>query len=233
MIDPKEFLERNRLYHADMLDALSYESTDVLYSEEDGVMLQLNYGESGPFAISAKTPEAMEKMAKLVGKDFFGVARPFKFLPILTKGRKPTFMVCRQIAYFKNELLEENNIPGITFKPLTEENLDFVMQEYDDDEGYLFERIKAGMLGAFNKKGECVGFIGTHGEGSVGLLKVLPEYRRMGIGFALESRMINAQIKKGKIPFGHVVVGNEKSLGLQKKAGMEISGNLVTWLFED
>ncbi len=232
MIDPKVFLERDRLCHADMLDALTYEGTKVVYSEEDGVLLRIK-DEKGPFAVSAKTPEAMEKMAKLIDGDFFGVARPFKFLPILTKGRKLSFMVCRQIAYFGEEPFEEKEIQGIEIRPLTEENLGFVIKEYGDDPGYIADRIKAGMLGAFNEKGDCVGFIGTHGEGSVGLLKVLPEYRRMGIGAALEARMINRQLEKGKIPFGHVVVGNEKSIALQKKFGMEITEKLVTWLFEE
>ncbi len=232
MIDPKKYLEQDRLYHADMLDALSYEDTKIIYSEEDGVMLRIRGGENAPFAISAKTPEAMKKMAALVGENFYGVARPFKYLPILTKGKKLYHMVCRQIAYFGNELLEEKDIPGIEIRPLTMENIDFLVKEYDDEEWYLRERIEEGMLGAFNEN-ECVGFAGTHGEGAVGLLKVLPEYRRLGIGYALETRMINRQIKKGKIPFGHVVVGNEKSIALQKKVGMQVSEKLVTWLFDD
>ena len=84
MLDPKPFLEKDFAYHADMLDALLLEDTKVLYSEDDGVMLYL--GEWGPYAISAKTEEAMEKMAKLIAEDrYMAVARPFKFLPKLVE----------------------------------------------------------------------------------------------------------------------------------------------------
>ena len=80
MLDPKIYLEKDFAYHADMLDALLDEETKVLYSEEDGVMLRI--GKRGPFAISAKTAEAMTKMASLIEKErYMAVIRPLKFLP--------------------------------------------------------------------------------------------------------------------------------------------------------
>ncbi len=54
----------------------------------------------------------------------------------------------------------------------------------------------------------------------------------MGIGIALEARNLNRRLSEGRIPFGHVVVGNEKSTGLQKKIGMEFSEKIVTWVFK-
>lgn len=231
MLDPKIYLEKDPHLNADMLDALLIEGTRVLYSEEDGVMLRI--GEKGPHLISAETEEAMEKMAKLIEeKIFFGTVRPFKFLPKLfeIKGKCGT-EPCYQASYLSKELLEEPEVPGIEFRPLTEEHLAFVCEHYDDDERYMRSCIEAGMLGAFDENGNCAGFIGTHGEGSMGLLRVLPEYRRRGIGMAFEARLINKKIREGRIPYGHVVVGNEKSMGLQRKIGMKFADNLVTWVF--
>ncbi len=231
MIDPKKYLEEERIYHIDMLNALLDEKTEVLYSEEDGVMLKM--GGHGPLAISAKTEEAMAKMANLVSPEHFGgVVRPFKFMPILfERAGKLDMMPCHQICYTSGKLFEEPKIEGIEFHDLTEEDIPFVMQEYEDDERYIKNRVKAGMIGAFNEKGECVGFIGTHGEGSIGLLKVIPEYRRKGIANALEARMMNRKIKTGETPFAHVVVGNYKSIALQNKMGMEIADKIVTWVW--
>ena len=233
MLDPKKYLEQNIVLHADMLNALLDEKTEVLYSEEDGVMIKM--GEYGPFAITAKTEEAMRIMAKLITKESFGaVVRPFKFIPIIFEEKgKMGMMPCHQAAYLSKEPLEEPEIPGITFAPLREEHIPFIMKEYEDDEEYMTFCVKNGMIGAFDEEGNCAGFIGCHGEGSMGLLKVLPEYRRKGIGLALEARNINSRLAKGKLPFGHVVVGNEKSIGLQKKIGMEFADNLVTWVFND
>ena len=234
MLDPKKYLEKDFAYHADMLDALLLKDTKVLYSEDDGVMLF--FGEWGPYAISAKTEEAMEKMAKLIAEDrYMAVVRPFKFLPKLfeIKGKPVEMMPCYQAAYPKIEPVAEYEVPGFEIKPLEQKHLSFVCANYDDDEGYMKSRIEYGMLGAFDKSGNCAGFIGFHGEGSMGLLTVLPEYRRKGIGLALETKNLNRRLSEGRIPFGHVVVGNEKSTGLQKKIGMEFSEKIVTWIFSD
>ena len=234
MKDPKPFLEKDFAFHADMLDALLVEGTKIYYSEDDGVMLRI--GGNGPYAISAKTADAMKKMADLIEeKRYMAVVRPFCFLPELfkIKGNPVEMMPCYQAAYPKKDLFPEEDIPGIKIKPLTEEQLEFVCKNYDDEEGYIKTRIEYGMLGAFDENENCAAFIGFHGEGSMGLLKVLPEYQRRGIGFALETRTINRRIKEGRIPYGHVVVGNEKSTGLQKKAGMQFSEKIVTWVFSD
>jgi GNAT superfamily N-acetyltransferase len=234
MKDPKPYLEEDFAYHADMLDAFLEDGTKVIYSEEDGVMLRI--GKHGPYAISAKTEEAMEKMAKLISeKRYMAVVRPFKFLPKLfeIKGKPVEVMPCYQAAYKGKEPVPEYEVPGIEIKPLTEENLSFVCKNYDDDEDYIKSRIGYGMLGAFDENGNCAGFIGFHGEGSMGLLKVLPEYQRRGIGIALEAKNLNRRLSEGRIPFGHVVVGNEKSKGLQNKIGMEFSEKIVTWIFSD
>ncbi|MBQ7875473.1 MAG: GNAT family N-acetyltransferase [Oscillospiraceae bacterium] len=233
MKDPKIYLERDFLLHADMLNALLDEKTETLYSEEDGVMLK--FGGHGPYAITAANAEAMTKMAKLIEKEHFAaVVRPFKFLPefFAVKGRCGT-MPCYQASYRSKEPVPEPEVPGIEIRPLSEEHIPFVMKEYEDDEEYITFCVKNGMLGAFDENGNCAGFIGTHGEGSMGLLKVLPEYRRRGIGIALEARMLNKKLREGKIPHDHVVVGNEKSMALQRKIGMGIADNMVTWVFND
>jgi GNAT superfamily N-acetyltransferase len=234
MKDPKPFLEKDFAYHADMLDALLAEGSEVIYSEDDGVMVKM--GKWGPYAISAKTEEAMEKMAKLIAeKRYMAVARPFKFLPKLfeIKGKPVEMMPCYQAAFKGKEPVPEYEVPGFEIKPLEQKHLSFVCENYDDDEDYIKSRIEYGMLGAFDENGNCAGFIGFHGEGSMGLLTVLPEYRRKGIGIALEAKNLNRRLSKGRIPFGHVVVGNEKSTGLQNKIGMEFSEKIVTWVFSD
>ena len=234
MKDPKSYLEKDFAYHADMLDALLIKESEVIYSEDDGVMIRI--GEWGPYAISAKTEEAMEKMAKLIAENrYMAVVRPFKFLPKLfeIKGRPVEMMPCYQAAYKKKEPVHETEVPGFEIRPLEQEHAPFVCENYDDDEGYIKSRIEYGMLGAFDESGNCAGFIGFHGEGSMGLLTVLPEYRRKGIGIALEAKNLNRRLSEGRIPFGHVVVGNEKSKGLQKKIGMEFSEKIVTWIFSD
>lgn len=78
---------------------------------------------------------------------------------------------------------------------------------------------------------EFVGYIGVHGEGSMGLLHVFPPYRRRGYAEALYGTLINNQLQKGRLPFAQIIADNEKSLQLQWKMGVRISDGLVYWLW--
>ena len=84
-------------------------------------------------------------------------------------------------------------------------------------------------FGAF-VDGQLAGFVGEYSEGSMGMLEIFPAYRRRGLGYALECFQINRYLSQGRVPFDQVVVGNEKSMSLQKKVGMELSRDTVSWL---
>ena len=58
--------------------------------------------------------------------------------------------------------------------------------------------------------GKPAGFIGMHAEGSLGLLEILPEYRRCRLAFALESYAINRMLEKGWTPYGQIILGNAR-----------------------
>ena len=83
--------------------------------------------------------------------------------------------------------------------------------------------------------GACVddqlaGFAGTHVEGTLGLLTVLPEYRRRGLGLALERYVIRQEVRRGHIPFCQMFDDNDVSLHLQQKVGMELHPQPIWWL---
>ena len=73
---------------------------------------------------------------------------------------------------------------------------------------YMEDAIDRGMLGAF-VDGQPAGFIATHIEGSMGMLEVLPEYRRRGIGEALLLAMTAFCLERGIYPYGQVWADNE------------------------
>ena len=219
MKDPKIYLMNDPLLHADMLDCLDAGKGEVLYSEEDGVMIR-----SGEdlYRISTESEETLRKLCRMIknDRDYDIVTHQFRLISAIYE-EKGLFDIlpCRQGVY-RGERLPELEINGIEFRPLTLDQLAFVTENYDSDERYIKSRIEDGMLGAFDGE-KCVGFIGRHGDGSVGLLKVLPAYRRRGIGEALETRMVNRVLDEGRVPYDHVVIGNDASMSLQKKLGME------------
>lgn len=138
---------------------------------------------------------------------------------------------CWQAAYFqKAPLPVEADIRQLDmtwFQPVLEGYSLF------HDPAYVEDRLKAGVIfGAF-AEGRLAGFIGEHHEGSMGMLEVFPAYRRRGLGLALESYQINRFLSQGRVPFDQVIVGNEKSLSLQKKLGMTVSEDTISWLHRE
>ena len=103
------------------------------------------------------------------------------------------------------------------YDTLTEEELKAIIQRKDLFIGYHHNDI--------------VGFVGQHLEGSMGILEVLPQYRRSGYGTELEIFMIHHMMERHLLPFCQVVAGNEKSLRLQKKLGLTFSKKHVYWIF--
>lgn len=104
---------------------------------------------------------------------------------------------------------------------------------YDIGVEYLRGRVAAGeMFGAFSQ-GQMAGFIGVHEEGSMGMLEVLPSFRRQGVGSLLLSQLCAYQLSRGMIPFTQFVVGNIASAKLHKRLGFDISEDSVYWLEKD
>ena len=138
-------------------------------------------------------------------------------------------------ALWQRELPEICLPEGVTLRPLTQEDVAFVVANYHNPgayESHIRARIDEGMIGA-EVNGRLAGFIGVHQEGCMGLLEILPEYRRLGLGRVLESAIIRQQVGRGRLPYGHVRTGNAASIALQKKMGMDFLDRKVYWLFPD
>ncbi|SEB07244.1 FR47-like protein [Pseudobutyrivibrio sp. ACV-2] len=108
----------------------------------------------------------------------------------------------------------------------------FISPEYDlitEDELKEVIEYKNIVLG-YTDEG-IVGFIGEHLEGSIGLLYILPEYRRRGYASELEKEMFRRTREKGYIPFGQVVTTNDASIKLQESMGLTKSEGTVLWMW--
>ena len=84
-------------------------------------------------------------------------------------------------------------------------------------------------IGMYN--GQMAGFAGRHLEGSIGILEVLPQYRKRGFGKALECFMIKYMKNQGLTAFCQVETDNEVSLGLQRRLGYTIPKEKVYFLY--
>ena len=151
-----------------------------------------------------------------------------------------TDMECIQGAYTRKEKLPVHGLygpdgrgeNGFSIRTLTEEFIPFVAEHYSEigSPEYVTERILHGAVyGAFYEE-KIVGFIADHEEGSIGMLYVLPEYRKRHVAMALETYCMNLAVERGEIPYGQVVLGNEASIRLQEKMGICFAKGTVVWM---
>lgn len=151
-----------------------------------------------------------------------------------------TDMECIQGAYTRREKLPVRGLygpdgrgeNGFSIRTLTEEFIPFVAEHYSEigSQEYVTERILHGAVyGAFYEE-KIVGFIADHEEGSIGMLYVLPEYRKRHVAMALETYCMNLAVERGEIPYGQVVLGNEASIHLQEKMGICFAKGTVVWM---
>jgi len=226
-----QYLEKDRLLHIDMLEPLRLKEGRVLHASDDGVLLYHDL--STAYMISGVSEESIHRMAGMMQEPTMIVLHQ----PFLKKELEEHFslngcMECYQAAYFSQSPLPLA-MGEVTIAQLTEDDLPFVIKHYThlSDDAYLLERIQAGMLGAY-VNGAMAGFVGTHAEGTIGLLEVLPEYRRQGIAKLLEGAMANKLLAQGRIPYSQIVFDNEASLALHRSLGMEITpAPVLTWLY--
>ena len=151
-----------------------------------------------------------------------------------------TDMECMQGAYTRKEKLPVRGLygpdgrgeNGFSIRVLSEKFIPFVTEHYSEigTEEYVTDRIRHGAVyGAFYDE-KIVGFIANHEEGSIGMLYVLPEYRKRHVAMALETYCMNLAIERGEIPYGQIVLGNEPSIGLQEKMGICFAKGTIVWM---
>ena len=136
---------------------------------------------------------------------------------------------CRQVAYFGDAIEAPENL---AIRCAEEGDVPLLLSTYDlvgEDELRQIVARRRLFLGC--DRGQIVGFIGEHLEGSMGLLYVFPQFRRKGYAVALEKHLIARTLDEGFTPFGQVEKSNRSSLALQEKLGMTVSGNLICWMW--
>ena len=225
----RAYLETDWVFYADMLESLRRGTAELLYAAEDGVLLYETLGEV--YMMSVRTPEAaarcfgrMTDCRLLVGHELW-----YKEEAAARYSLTEEEMICYQAAWPGGIAPPE---PGISLRRLEPDMAGWAYDHYSHrfcEVDYIEDAIARGMLGAF-VEGHPAGFVGTHPEGSIGLLEVLPAYRRRGVGKALLHGAVRQALVQGAIPYGQVEEGNAPSLALQRKAGMAVSEKRLFWL---
>lgn len=87
------------------------------------------------------------------------------------------------------------------------------------DIAYIRERLAEGPAVGIFRDGNLVGWALTHDDMAMGMLTVLPEYRRQGIALDITLALIARMRELGEVPIVHISKDNTMSMPLVKKLG--------------
>lgn len=223
------YLMQNKLHHMDMIETLKRGNAELLYFENDGVLLKEK--NSGVYMLTVTDKENGERILSYMKEmpELFVSHQEFMNDLICEKLHLYTEQECTQWVYTRKEPLPVKK--SMDIRKLDMEHAALVKRHYKlGDDAYLEERIKSGSMYGIFENDTPAGFAGMHSEGSIGMLEVLEEYRGKGYGKALEAFCINVHLRQGFTPYGQVIVGNEASVHLQKSLHLYPAKEKVYWL---
>ena len=228
-----EYLQREYLHNLDMIEGLRRDLYDVVYAAEDGVLIRDKL-DGYTHMLACRDAEAALRIAKLTqsGCGLFVAHQADTVEPLRELLDFDEASECWQAAYLGDTPLPVGDFEikklDMSYAPVAAE-----IYSSSDYLEYMQRQIREGvLLGAF-VDGELAGFIGRHDQGALGVLEVLPEYRRRGIATALESAAINRELQEGHVPYCHLYTDNLASRALQQSLGLSFADKNVWWLEND
>jgi tRNA (guanine37-N1)-methyltransferase len=241
-----DILSQDRLLHIDMLETIRRGQARLVDVSEHGVLIY--HTGSDTWMMSTTHPATAVSMLETIVRFKRGdpsVGEPPEWPSLLvthqdfyisqakTRLGLPITMPCRQSAYFSRNPLPLPPGPG-HIRRLDPSHLPDIHRHYSNPVGldYLRERVDAGVFHGVFIDGRLAGFAGVHAEGSLGMLEVLPEYRRLGVATQLQAFMTNWHLSLHYVPYTQIKVGNLASVALKQKSGYTVSERKVTWLMD-
>lgn len=219
-----EFLNKDYLLNVDMIECIRRDICRILYASDKAVLIVADSG--WVHMLSCEDRELGLELIKTHQPPWVVLHQMDMREAVAGLGYR-IGDECWQSAYTKTTPMEETLAD---IRRLDRRCLKRIADNYElADEEEIAALLDAGVIyGAF-AGGELAGFIGKHEEGSVGLLFVFPEFRRMGIAEALERNYVNRELAQGNVPYGQIFVGNTPSRQLQEKLGMDFSDKFICW----
>lgn len=225
-----QYLHTDPVFYMDMIEPIRRGTADILEASQEGVLLRETA--SRVYMMATESPAAAERFINRIPEGrFFSIHQSFYADAIMKKFGVRMDMTCNQAVWMRKE---PPPIPNrqLTFRTLTPSDAERVHALYSHAIAleYIPGRIHAGeMIGAYVTE-NLAGFVGLHEEGSVGILEVLPDFRRQQIGTSLVAYLSGQLIRQGRVPFSQFVIGNHASKAMLEGMGFTVSERQLYWL---
>ena len=209
-----DILNKNYLKYVCIIENLKSEDKEILYLSSSCVAFKILPSGIIMLAGISDYENAVNSVINLSGT-FFTPDGEIKDLLTKKKGLKT--YPCKQYLYGR-QVVEPMDIEIKRLTP-TKENVKFVCENYSlgYTESQVYHVLKDRLLLGGYKNGKICGFVGMHEELSVGLLEVLKDFKRQGIGSYLLKTCVNYFLDNSLVPFCHVRSENIASIELHKK----------------
>ena len=212
--------------HVDMIHLLEKDCCSVLFADPDiGIALRHPCGtvyaaefssEIAPLARAVEDAVLLNSEGRLLA-EYFMKGKGWEFKEECWTYRYDPAKGYLDEGPWHHRLMDEGDLPVLRkhYGGVPEDSL----------LGYIERKDVYALL---DGNGNIMGFAGFHPEGSMGLLEIFPEYRRRGLGTAMESFVINEAMRRGSVPFCNVYVSNDASIMLQRDLGLD-RGDIMSW----
>lgn len=216
--------------YIDISDALQDKDCHVLYSKEDGIIVNLK--QTAFVAVSDKTKtDNYLSIIKQSNPTLLTIHDEWFATYLLNNKIYQLENKCYQVYYDKKDVLSFKLSANERIETLTLDDKALVLNNYSlTDEDYILNRISCGVMSKLIVDNTVVGFIGEHEEKAIGMLVVFPSYQNKGYGTLLMKYKMTQLLNKGKVPYSNIICGNEKSIQLHKKLGFKFNTHYVYWL---
>ena len=226
-----EYLNRDYLLNVSIVDPINRGTAEVLYASDECVMVRDKL--SGVIMLQTENIGLADRLLGTIPENTTHIVAHNISLAELVeeklgyKKRVP----CNQAVYSKQPFTIDKG--KLEIRLMREEDAPEASAMYFNSQENASEHIKTGLIYCGLNRGKIAAMIGRHYEGSMGLLVVKEEYRRQGFGEIMEKFLINSLLEKGMTPYCQIIVGNNASLSLQRKLGLDVSENLLYWMIKE
>lgn len=218
-----KILSKDKNKNVNMINFVNTYPINCIKKVGESVLIRGKSDEYWVYISSSSNIELSKLVNELNDEDkYFAVIEDW-MLPIVTQGKDLEWKLsCMKYIFPQNIQLPRNKSKIVE---LSIKDAEYIYDNYDykkyTSKEYITERLQKDISLGIIEDDRLVGWIMIHDDGAIGMLNILPAYRKKGYGYELMTAMVKEVRQQGKIPFLHIEEDNIKSTSLALKVGFE------------